>query len=91
MRYLDYEKVWDVKAGATAADDAVLILKVLNKQLINFKEQRLISLLFFFLPLQNVLYYNIKRVVYRITINLEGDYIMKLKLEAINQIKEICS
>ena len=31
MRYLDYEKVWDVKAGATAADDAVLILKVLNK------------------------------------------------------------
>jgi hypothetical protein len=30
MRDLDYENVWDVKAGATDEDDAVLILKVLN-------------------------------------------------------------
>ena len=31
MRSFDFEKVWDIKAGATENDDAVFILKVLNK------------------------------------------------------------
>ena len=32
LRGFDFEKVWDVKAGATENDDAIVILKVLNKQ-----------------------------------------------------------
>ena len=32
LRGFDFEKIWDVKAGATENDDATLILKELNKQ-----------------------------------------------------------